>query len=144
MRFTVAILLALVLVGCDPIATKRVSLLPPTSAAMAEATSTISVETSEVKTAMQMVDRAVHQHGLGDGGPYTDAAAGVIRWWGLTVEQARQQHRGSLTCRAYLRDGQLQVLFTEFGRMSSSQAVIEMTSEIRTAFAERFGSERVR
>jgi len=144
MRFTLAILAALVLVGCDPIATKRVSLLPRTSAGKAQATSKVVVETSEAETGVEMVGRVMQQHGLGDGGTYPDATAGVLRWWGLTVEQARQQQRGSLTCRVYLRDGQLEVLFAEFGRLSSSQVVIDMTTEIRTAFVERFGLERVR
>jgi hypothetical protein len=144
MRFTLAILVALILVGCDPIAAKRVSLLPRTSAGTAQANSKVAVETSEANTATEIVGRIMQEHGLGDGGPYPDAAAGVIKWWGLTAEQAHQQQRGSLTCTVFLRDGQFQVLFAEFGRLSSSQAVIDMTSEIRAAFVERFGSERVR
>jgi hypothetical protein len=144
MRFTVAILAALILVGCDPIATERVSLLPRTSAGTAQATSKVVVETSEAETAVEMVGRVMQQHGLGDGETYPDPTAGVIKWWALSVEQAHQQKRGSLTCRVYLRDGQLQVLFTEFGRLSSSRVVNDMTAEVRTAFVERFGIERVR
>ena len=144
MRCNLAILAALILVGCDPIATKRVSVRLPAAAGLAQTTSTVMVETSEADIALKMVDRVVQQHGLKDGGSYSDAGAGVIKWWGLTLEQAHEQQRGSLTCRVYLKRGQLQVLFAEFGRLSSSRAVNDMATEIRTAFVERFGSERVR
>jgi len=146
MRCALAILIGLVLVGCDPIATKRVTLAmgPHRSLTGTQATSRVQVDTKETEAAIKIVDRVLQEHGLGDGGPYPDSQAGVIKWWGLTLEQAREQQRGSLTCRAYLRDDQLEVLFSEFGRLHSSTDVKDMTAEIRSAFVDRFGRDRVR
>ena len=143
-RCIFAILAALILVGCDPIATKRVALQLPMPVDSAQATSKVIVETDETDAAIEIVDRVVRKHGLGDGGIYPNDGAGVLRWWGLTLEQAHEQKRGSLTCRVYLTGGHLQVLFAEFGRLSSSQAVKEMAAEIRSAFVERFGGKRVK
>jgi hypothetical protein len=127
MRFGVVILVAWFLVGCDRIATSEVQ-----------------VQTQEADAAVKIVGRIVGQCGLHDVRSSPDAEADEIHSWGLTTEQEQAKRRGPLTCTVYLRDGLLRVLFCEFGRGSSSSDVKSMTVEIRSAFADHFGSERVR
>jgi hypothetical protein len=146
MRCVLAILVALILVGCDPIASQRVTLSvsPITRPPQTQATAQVRVGTPQIDAAIQIVDGVVRKRGLAEGEAYPGAGADMIHWWGLTIEEAQKQHRGSLTCTAYFRDGELQVLFAEFGRWTSSSAVKDMAGEIRSAFVARFGSERVK
>ncbi len=131
--------------GCDPAATKRVRLI---TAALAGSTPTaagtsVSVDDSDVQAALNIVETVVHRCGLDSGGDYPDPQAGVIRWYGLTAEQARATGRPSLTCRVFLRGQSLEVLFTEFPKWTSSPDVVGMRDQIRSQFIERFGRERV-
>jgi len=146
MRCVLAISVALILVGCDPIAIQRVTLSvsPITRPSQTQATSQVRVGTPQIDAAIQIVDGVVRKRGLTDGDAYPGADVDMIHWWGLTVEKAQEQQRGSLTCRVYLRNGELQVLFSEFGRLTSSSTVKDMAGEIRSAFVARFGSQKVK
>jgi hypothetical protein len=145
MRCAAVIFAALFLAGCDPIASKRiaVSMPAPGSFAGSPATSRVQVETEEVDAAIRIVDGIVRQHGLSEDVGHRDQLK-VLGWWGLSVEEARAKQRGSLTCKVYRNDQTLQVLFLEFGRLSSSADVKEMAEGIRGAFVARFGDQRVK
>jgi hypothetical protein len=145
MRVLLLILAWPLLCGCDPGAMKRVrlSVAAPAGPAPAATATSVSVEDSEVPDALKIVNAVVRGSGLGSGGDYPDPQAHVIRWYGLTTAQVQAAGRPSLTCRVYLREENLEVLFTEFPKWTSRPDVVKMRDEIRAQFIERFGRERV-
>ena len=146
MRVSLSIFALLFICGCDPAAMKRVNLglAAPAGSPASGMSASVSVESSEVQQALEIVDGVVHRHGLGSSGEYPVREANVIRWYGLTVAQVQAAKRPSLTCRVYLNGRELQVLFVEFPKWASSTDVVEMRDDIRSQFVKAFGKERVR
>ena len=146
MRVALFIFTLLALCGCDPVAMKRVNLglVAPAGSPPSEMAASVTVESSEIQQALEIIDAVVHRRGLVSGGEYPDHQANVIRWYGLAVPQAQAARRSSLTCRIYLKGRELEVLFAEFPKASSSPDVVEMQDEIRAQFVKTFGKERVR
>jgi len=146
MRVTLLIFTLFVFCGCDPAAMKRVrlGLAAPAGSPAGGKSASVSVESPEVQQALGIVDSVVRRYGLESGGEYPDHKADVVCWYGFSVPQAQASKRPSLTCRVYLKGRDLEVLFVEFPKSTSSPDVLDMRDDIRSQFQSQFGKERVR
>ena len=135
MRFQVLCLLTLLLVGCDPMAVRRVGLqLPPPPA---ESSVTLSLERPELIEALKIIDAVTTSSGMIET-TKAGKADDVVQYY------ARPNPKGaSIRCIVAIRGDTLAVVFSEFGRFTSSKTVVEMCALLQERFSSRYGAERV-
>jgi hypothetical protein len=128
-------LLAILLVGCDPVAFRNVSLqLPPPEA---QESVTVSADRADVQEALSFVDSIMISNGL----VQTDLSR--FRNEPELVAVFRPLSGSMVECRVYLKNDTLDMLYAERGRMHSSRAVKDMCNLLYNKLSERYGTERV-
>jgi hypothetical protein len=139
MRVTVLFCFFVLLVlGCDPMAFRSVSLhFPP------EVRSTVSVSTEQpdVQEALRLVDTVATPGGL-----VRIAALSSTNEQGLLVayDTPTGLKNPMIECRVFFKDNTLDILFSEFGKLNSSRPVKAMCNLLYDRLSSRYGTERVK
>ena len=145
MRITeliVIVVLGIVAVGCDPCATKSVTLRPAPESTL-HRVAVDRLQDSEVQAALGIVESVVQAHGFS-----ASEFQPSMRQYGMVALYLGEHKADGSTpmCEVYFHSDKaaFAVLLKEWGRFSSSSHVVSVHTDLRSKLTERFGKDRVR
>jgi len=138
----IVVILSVVLLGCDPVATKSVTLRLTTENA-AQAVAVDRLQNSEVQAALEIVESVVKAHGFSasEFQPSMRQYGMVALYWG-----EHKADGSTPMCAVYYHPDKaaFTVLLQERGRFSSGSLAVSVDDDLRSKLTERFGKDRVK
>jgi len=132
--------LTTIVTGCDPVRFRSVALrFPPQQA---QGSVSVSANRSEVQEALNVVDLVVTQQGLTlvDISSVTNQPGLVTTYHTPPLKRATDPMIG---CGVFLKNNTLSIIFSERGRLSSSDTVRQMCETLHERLSSHYGAERV-
>jgi hypothetical protein len=134
----ILVFLSVAVCGCDPIATARVRLQLRSPK---QADVRVSVDSSDTREALAIVDSVVIRHGFQRTHDYPNQDEhGFIRRYSQSVASDRPL----IACHIELTATGMEIRFGEFGVWSSSTEAKSAATDVRAALVEKYGESRVR
>ena len=134
-------LLALFVVGCDPMAFRSVYVqLPATTGqtSVSQSKVVLSADQADVQEALRIIDSVVTSGGL-ICTPPRQPKPGLL----ILYNTPTGPKNPVISCWVFLTGDSLSVVFSEFGRMRSSTAVRQMCDLLRDRLSSRYGADKV-